>query len=143
VISVSSAPSTPYRLAVETLLLSGPVGFEESKAEALDDVALLEQLGVSVAGEDDIGVLKHVRSVEERRTAEEIASRTTCKDFEHFKPLFQQVESDLKPGFARRGHLVEMQVSRRGTFSFLAARWCTWQRSATPSRRRTAKVMHE
>jgi hypothetical protein len=42
VISVSSAPSTPYRLAVETLLLSEPVGFEESKAEALDDVALLE-----------------------------------------------------------------------------------------------------
>src|SRR5665213_3023766 len=76
-------------------LLAASAGFEQAKAETLDDESLLEQLGVGADGEGDISVLKHVRSVEERRSAEEIASRTPCKDFEQFKPLFQQAESDI------------------------------------------------
>jgi hypothetical protein len=65
--------------------------------ETLDDVALLAELGVG-ADEDDITILKHVRSREEIRAAEEIANRTVCEDFERFKPLFQQAEGDLQVG---------------------------------------------
>src|SRR3546814_9749755 len=42
--------------------------------------------------------LRHVRSAEEKRTAEEIANRTPCEDFDRFKPLFEQAANDLKAG---------------------------------------------
>jgi len=42
--------------------------------------------------------LKHVRSRAEIQTAEEIANREKCEDFERFKPVFEQVRKDLKSG---------------------------------------------
>ncbi len=79
-------------------LLAEPAGMEGSKPETLGDEALLTELGIGAAGEDDISVLKHVSSREQRRAAEEVAGRTACKDFEDFKPLFEEAESDLKAG---------------------------------------------
>ncbi len=69
--------------------------------DSLTEDALLAELGVEVgasSNEDDITVLRHVRSTAERREAEEIANRTPCKDFKDFKPLFEQVERELKSG---------------------------------------------
>ena len=79
-------------------LLAEPTGLEKPKLETLDDEALLAELGVGAAGEDDIGVLKHVSSREERRAAEEIANRAACQGFDRFKPLFEQAERDLQAG---------------------------------------------
>lgn len=62
--------------------------------DALDEDALLAELGV--AAEDDITVLRHVRSHTEIKAAEEIADRAPCQDFDTFKPLFDEVESGLK-----------------------------------------------
>jgi hypothetical protein len=64
----------------------------------LDEDALLAELGIGseVVDQDDITVLRHVRSSAEIKAAEEIAARTPCKDFEEFKPLFEEVESGLK-----------------------------------------------
>lgn len=64
----------------------------------LDEDALLAELGVrdESADQDDITVLRHVRSSVEKRAAEEIADRIPCKDFEKFQPLFEQVARDLK-----------------------------------------------
>jgi hypothetical protein len=42
--------------------------------------------------------LHHVRSAAERKAAEDIANRTPCADFKHFKHLFRQVQRDLKAG---------------------------------------------
>ncbi len=39
-----------------------------------------------------------MRTSAEKREAEEIASREKCLDFEKFKPLFQQVHSDIEAG---------------------------------------------
>lgn len=62
--------------------------------EALDDDALLAELrGVGDAA--DITKLRHVKSSEEKRAAEEIAGRDPCVDFEKFEPLFKQVQADL------------------------------------------------
>ncbi len=65
--------------------------------EDIDDDALLEQLGVE-AETADITELKHVRSSAEKRAAEEMANRERCEDFETFKPLFEQVQAELKDG---------------------------------------------
>lgn len=66
--------------------------------DELDDSALLEELGLSDAPAADITQLRHVRSVEEKRAAEEIAARTRCAEFARFKPLFDQIQRDLDAG---------------------------------------------
>jgi hypothetical protein len=80
------------------LLTIGPVAVS---IDNLSEDALLAELGVEFgasATEDNITVLRHVRSTAERREAEEIANRTPCKDFKDFKPLFEQAERELKSG---------------------------------------------
>ncbi|MGJ5048340.1 GIY-YIG nuclease family protein [Bradyrhizobium oligotrophicum] len=77
-------------------LLAGaetPSGF----AEEMDDDALLAELGVD-APADDLTELRHVRSAADKRAAEEIANRTKCEDFERFKPLFDQVQTEIRIG---------------------------------------------
>jgi hypothetical protein len=78
-----------------------------ANGEALDDAALLAALELDSMetanqdnknNKDDITVLRHVRPYEERRAAEEIAHRATCKDFARFEPRFRQAEDDLKTG---------------------------------------------
>ncbi len=79
-------------------LLSEPTALNESTPEALDDAALLAELDAGVTPTGDISVLRHVSSREERRVAEEIANRAPAANFEQFKPLIAQVESDLAAG---------------------------------------------
>jgi hypothetical protein len=76
-------------------LLSAPATAEALPAEALDDEALLAELGVDLPKADDISVLKYVASREEKRAAEEIANRTPCEDFDTFRSLFDQVRMEL------------------------------------------------
>lgn len=67
----------------------------------LSEDALLAALGVeadNTTSENDITVLRHVRTNAERREAEEIADRTACKDFAEFKPLFEQAQRELASG---------------------------------------------
>jgi hypothetical protein len=70
-----------------------------ANVDDLDDAALLAELGVNAAPQsDDITVLRHVGTFEDRRAAEEVANRTPCRDFEQFKPLFERAERDLTSG---------------------------------------------
>ena len=66
--------------------------------DEMDDDALLAELGIESIGQDDITQLRHVQTREERRAAEEIASRAKCEDFETFRPLFEQVNRDIQAG---------------------------------------------
>lgn len=68
--------------------------------DALDDDALLAELGVEPIG-GEIAELRHVRSSAEKREAEEIANRQKCEDFEEFKPLFEKVQRELKDGIRK------------------------------------------
>jgi len=52
-------------------------------------------------GSSDITELRHVRRSVDKRAAEEIANRTSCQDFEKFKPLFERVTRELKDGLRR------------------------------------------
>lgn len=50
------------------------------------------------ADQNDITVLRHVRPYVEIKAAEEIANRTPCTDFDHFKPSFKEAGTGLKTG---------------------------------------------
>ncbi len=80
-------------------LLSGAAAIP-AEVDGLDEDALLAELGIGdeAADQDNITVLRHVRSSVEKRAAEEIADRTPCADFDKFQPLFEQVERELKAG---------------------------------------------
>ena len=65
----------------------------------LNDAMLLADLGVDAPPrEDDITVLRHVRSNTEKRAVDEIAARSPCRDFPKFQPLFERTERELKTG---------------------------------------------
>lgn len=78
-------------------LLDGDYAIEAESVETMDDDALLAELA-GAAGVPELTELRHVRSSAEKRAAEEIAYREKCEDFETFKPLFEQVDSELKSG---------------------------------------------
>ena len=80
-------------------LLSGARSVSTGGDE-LDEDALLAELGIGdgPADQNDIKVLRYVRSSAEKRAALEIADRTPCADFDKFQPLFEQVERELKVG---------------------------------------------
>lgn len=66
-------------------------------ASEIDDDELLAEL--DEVSDDDISVLRHVRAAEMRRDApDQIADRFPCKDFDEFKPLFDEAQSDLAAG---------------------------------------------
>ncbi|CCD95151.1 YeeC-like protein [Bradyrhizobium sp. ORS 375] len=78
-------------------LLAGAGAAPSGFAEEMDDDALLAELGVE-APADDLTELRHVRSAADKRAAEEIANRSRCEDFERFKPLFDQVQNEIRSG---------------------------------------------
>ncbi|MYJ73960.1 MAG: GIY-YIG nuclease family protein [Gammaproteobacteria bacterium] len=78
-------------------LLSQSPGAASPTLDGMEDEALLAELGVEAAA-PDIGELRHVRSSAEKRAAEGIATRDKCKDFETFRPLFEQVQKELEAG---------------------------------------------
>ena len=73
-------------------------GATSSPADDVSDDELLAQLGVGGPTPDDITELRHVRSVADKRAAEEIANRERCEDFESFKSLFAQVQAEIESG---------------------------------------------
>ena len=85
------------------------------EASALDDDALLAELGVA-SGERDITDLRHVRSRAEVRAAEEIASRERCEDFDRFRPLFERVAAELKDGTRETRRFQRMAEIKEGEF---------------------------
>lgn len=79
-------------------LLKGGGSTSLAPIEDLDDSALLAELGIDGAPEQDITQLRNVRSNSERKAAEEIASAERCEDFATFKPLFDRIEENLISG---------------------------------------------
>ena len=87
--------------------------------DALDDDALLAELGIENGGvDDDITQLRHVQTREERRAAEEIAHRDKCIDFEKFKPIFVKLKQELDAGI-RQTRPFELKAEIRPSASFI------------------------
>jgi hypothetical protein len=77
-------------------LLSG-AKITPAPTETIDEDELMAELA-GAAGDSAITDLRHVRTSAEKHAAEEIGNRTACADFDTFKPLFEQVQRDLKSG---------------------------------------------
>ncbi|HHA2563992.1 TPA: GIY-YIG nuclease family protein [Stenotrophomonas maltophilia] len=118
----SLADAHPLLMPFDThgLLQEAPTLAATGRGESVDDDALLADLGVSEGGsEDDITQLRHVRSYEERKALEDIASRTPCADFERFAPLFERVEGDLKSGLRKTLRFGRDASVEKGNFFIL------------------------
>jgi hypothetical protein len=86
----------------------------------IDDDELLAQLGVEgSSAEVDITTLRHVRSSEEKRAAEEIANRQKCEDFEHFRPIFGRVQDELSSGLRQTRRFERKSEIAPGRFYIL------------------------
>ena len=81
-------------------LLAGAATTAAAPVESMDEDELLAELE-GAAGSSDITELRHVRTSEEKRAAEEIANRQKCEDFDRFKPLFLQVQKEIESGVRR------------------------------------------
>jgi len=66
--------------------------------EDLTDEVLLDSLGIDADSDNDVTQLTHVRSRQEIKAAEEVAQRTSCQDFDEFKPIFDKVQRQLATG---------------------------------------------
>lgn len=86
------------------------------------DDLMAELAGLGEA--DDITQLRHVRSSEEKRAADEIARREKCPDFEKFQALFKQVKEELANG-ARVTRPFELKAEiRPGAFFIVGGLIC-------------------
>ncbi len=101
------------------LLSGGSALVSGGAAEDLDDDALLAELGVEADPSSDITELRHVRSVAEKREAEEIASRQACEDFDKFKPLFEQIQRELDTGLRQTRRFERKSEIASGRFYIL------------------------
>ena len=100
-------------------LLAGAGPAQVSAPDELNDDELLEQLGVDTTAAANITELKHVRSSVEKRATEDIANRQKCKDFDHFKPLFDQVQKELRAGLRQTKEFERKSEIARGRFYIL------------------------
>lgn len=101
-------------LDVEKDLPSSKVNEDEAS-----DEELLEALGVDTDTSDDITHLKHVRSSQEKKAAEEIAQRKRCVNFGVFKPLFEKIQAELKSGQRKTVKYDEDTKIKKGDFFIL------------------------
>lgn len=101
----------------QKLLSDWSVREPKSEYSLSDDELMAELEGVS--GSSDITELRHVRSRGEIQSAEEIANRETCEDFDRFQPLFEQVERELKSGIRQARRFVKDASVAMGNFFIL------------------------
>lgn len=99
-------------------LLDTPAAAAAS-VDSLDDESLLAELGVEALDETGITRLQHVPAFAERVAAEEIANRSRCDDFDAFRPLFEQVEQDLKSGIRKTVRFGRDASVEQGNFFIL------------------------
>jgi hypothetical protein len=97
-------------------LLTGALAASAKQEPELDDDALLAELGVSSDDPEGLTDLKHVKP---RAVADEIASRTPCKDFGKFKPLFERIQKELDAGLRRTRRFHEDAEIEQGDFFIL------------------------
>lgn len=79
-------------------LLGEAPAIAENMEDDIDTDELLSELASAGISGADITQLKHVKPRAEINAAEEIANRIPCRDFDTFKPLFNQVVEDLATG---------------------------------------------
>ena len=83
--------------------------------EKMTDSELLSSLG-QLEDKSDITKLNYVRSYEERRIAEEFATREKCIDFSKYKSLFENIQNEIKEGKRKYLPLNKRPEIKKGMF---------------------------
>jgi hypothetical protein len=108
------------RTLVEPMDRQGLLAGDHVSIGAISDDELLAQLGVEASGDhEDITTLRHVRSAEEKRAAEEIANRQKCEDFDEFRPIFERVQDELSSGLRQTRRFERKSEIAPGRFYIL------------------------
>lgn len=93
----------------------GLLNYQPKEINSLDDILNDDTLGL--LGDDSEGLfdLKHITKQENRASADFIARRKPCKDFDKYEPLFKDVQKDLSNG---KRKLIEFKLGnlREGAF---------------------------
>lgn len=82
---------------LDTHKLLSEHGIDGAATDDLDPDTLLAELEADFA-DNELTTLTHVRSAAEKRSAEEIANRNFCNDFDQFEPFFKLVQEEIKSG---------------------------------------------
>src|SRR5690625_42893 len=77
---------------------SSPNYKASSKPESLDDILEDEDLDLISGDDEGLFDFKHVPKEDQRASADFVARRKPCKDFEKFEHLFEMVQKDLAAG---------------------------------------------
>ena len=84
--------------SVEVSEPSSPNYKTSSKPESLDDIFEDEDLNLISGDDEGLFDFKHVPKEDQRASADFVARRKPCKDFEKFEHLFEMVQKDLAAG---------------------------------------------
>jgi len=88
----------------------------------IDDDDLMAELNEGSG--DDISILRHVSAMDMRRDApDQVADRFPCKDFDQFKPLFEQAQSDLAAGARETKRFVRDASIEQSDFFILSGQF--------------------
>jgi len=86
----------------------------------IGDDELLATLGIEPADiQNDITVLRHVRSSAKRRASEKIAVQVPCDDFYRFKTMFEVVTFELNGGIRKSSRFGRNTSISRGDYFIL------------------------
>lgn len=91
-------------------------GVEDSPA---DEDEMMATLGLDKNISSDLTKLEHVRPYAEINAADEVARRTPCKDFNKFKPLFDQIQKELDEGVRKARRFQDDGVIKSGEYFIL------------------------
>lgn len=73
----------------------GLLNYEQKQVASLDDILNDDAFGLLDDGAEGLYDLKHVTKQDERASADFVARRKPCKDFEKYEATFKEVQKDL------------------------------------------------
>ena len=94
----------------------------ELDTNTYEDADILAALGVEIDSKDDNDItnLKNVKTRAEIKAAEVIGRHKPCEDFEVFKPLFSNVQQELKSGYRNTRLYKDDATVDEGSFFILS-----------------------
>ncbi len=79
----------------------GLLNFEIKIIHSFDDIFNDDDLGILKDDSEGLFDFKHIKKVDERASADFVARRKPCKDFDKYEQQFKEVQRDLKNGKRR------------------------------------------
>lgn len=73
----------------------GLLNYEQKEINSLDDILNDDSLGLLDDDSEGLFEFKHIKKQDERASADFVAQRKPCKDFDKYESIFKEVQKDL------------------------------------------------